>query len=135
MKKTQQRIILAIAMLMIACIAAGVFVSCGGEPSSSGTSGKQQSNAYVEWKDPPVFEPIETYTYEIPDVIFKEDPQKTNPSGSSSTKGYAASSESNRYHYPSCYYVDNILPENLIYFSSKYSARQAGYYPCSVCNP
>lgn len=134
MKKTQQRIIPAIALLMIACVTAGIFVSCGGEPSSSGTSGKQ-SNAYAEWEDPPVFEPIEYYTYEIPDVILKEDPQKTNPSGSSSTKGYAASSESNRYHYPSCYYVDNILPENLIYFSSKYSARQAGYYPCSVCNP
>lgn len=134
MKKTQQRIIPAIALLMIACVTAGIFVSCGGEPSSSRTSGKQ-SNAHVEWEDPPEFEPIGNFTYEIPDVIIKENPQKTNPSGSSSTTGYAASSESNRYHYPSCYYVDNILPENLIYFSSKYSARQAGYYPCSVCNP
>ena len=133
MKK--QRIISVIAILMIACIAAGIFVSCDGEPESQEQTGKQKNNAHVEWEDPPVFEPIETYTYEIPDVIIKENPQKTNPSGSSYTTGYAASSESNRYHYPSCYYVDNILPENLIYFSSKYSARQAGYYPCSVCNP
>ena len=48
---------------------------------------------------------------------------------------YAASSESNKYHRPSCYYVDKILDENLIYFYSESSAQRAGYSPCSVCNP
>lgn len=135
MKRTQQRIIQAIALLMIACITAGIFVSCGGEPSSSGTSNKQQANAHVEWEPPPEYDPIEIPTYEIPKVEVKETSPSVDQNGTASTVRYAASRESDRYHRPSCYYVDNILPENLFYFSSESAARRAGYYPCSVCNP
>ena len=135
MKRTQQRIIQAIALLMIACITAGIFVSCGGEPASSGTSNKQQTNAYVEWEPPPEYDPIEISTYEIPEADLKEPASQPNQSGTASTTRYAASRESNKYHRPSCYYVDNILPENLFYFSSEAAARGAGYSPCSVCSP
>jgi hypothetical protein len=48
---------------------------------------------------------------------------------------YAASRESDRYHDMNCHYVDQILPQNLIYFFSKSEARSEGYKPCSVCDP
>lgn len=48
---------------------------------------------------------------------------------------YVASKESNKYHMPYCYYVDNILDENIIYFYSKSEARSEGYSACSACDP
>ena len=135
MKKTQQRFILVIALLMIACITAGIFASCGGEPASQDSTTKKQTNTYQELEPPPT--PTVITSPEIEDILWSETikdnagtPNKPVTAGS-----YAASSESNKYHRRGCYYVDNILPENLIYFSSEYAARQAGYSPCSVCDP
>jgi len=45
------------------------------------------------------------------------------------------SKNSNKYHYPSCYWATQIHPENLIVFDSSTAARNAGYIPCAVCNP
>ena len=51
------------------------------------------------------------------------------------TKQFVGSVNSNVYHYPSCRYVDQIKPENRIWFSSSQDARNHGYRPCQVCNP
>jgi micrococcal nuclease len=48
---------------------------------------------------------------------------------------FAASRESDKYHYPSCRWVEKILPENLICFGSVEEARAAGYEPCGTCKP
>jgi endonuclease YncB( thermonuclease family) len=48
---------------------------------------------------------------------------------------YVGSKNSDVYHYPSCQYVDNILPENKIWFSSAQDAINHGYRPCKVCKP
>jgi len=48
---------------------------------------------------------------------------------------YCGSKESNVYHYPSCRYVQQIKPENLIWFKDEYEAVAKGYRPCKVCNP
>ena len=48
---------------------------------------------------------------------------------------YVGSSESNKYHNPSCRYVKKILPENKIWFDSAADAEAQGYSPCGVCNP
>ena len=50
---------------------------------------------------------------------------------------YVGSSESERavYHYPSCRWVKNILPENLIGWDTVEDAQAAGYSPCGTCNP
>jgi len=45
------------------------------------------------------------------------------------------SKNSNKYHYPSCYWATQIHPENLVVFSSSTEAKNAGYIPSSVCNP
>ncbi len=42
---------------------------------------------------------------------------------------------SNKYHYPSCYWATQIHSDNLIIFSSSMEARAAGYIPCSICDP
>ena len=48
---------------------------------------------------------------------------------------FVGSIKSNVYHYPSCYEVKHIKPENLIWFNTSEEARAAGYRPCEVCNP
>lgn len=48
---------------------------------------------------------------------------------------YAASRSSDKFHKLSCYYVDNILPENIIYFETREDALEAGKEPCSKCRP
>jgi len=48
---------------------------------------------------------------------------------------YCGSKKSDVYHYPSCRYVAQILPENLIWFKDEYEAVANGYRPCKVCNP
>ena len=48
---------------------------------------------------------------------------------------YCGSRESSVYHYPSCRYVQQIKPENLIWFKDEYEAVAKGYRPCKVCEP
>ncbi|MFH1800604.1 MAG: Ada metal-binding domain-containing protein [Candidatus Omnitrophota bacterium] len=48
---------------------------------------------------------------------------------------YVGSSKSNKYHRPSCVWAKRIKPSNLVGFSSKEEAMQAGYIPCKVCKP
>jgi len=48
---------------------------------------------------------------------------------------YVGSINSNKYHYPSCRYAQQIYPENEIWFSSAAEAQARGYIPCKVCRP
>lgn len=48
---------------------------------------------------------------------------------------YVGSIKSNKYHYPDCYWAEQIEPENLIWFSSAREALDMGYVPCKVCSP
>lgn len=48
---------------------------------------------------------------------------------------YWGSSESNKYHYPTCRMAKKIKPENKVVFESVQQARQKGYQSCGVCNP
>ena len=48
---------------------------------------------------------------------------------------YVGSIQSDKYHYPDCYWAQQIKPENLIRFSSVKEALDNGYVPCKVCNP
>lgn len=114
--------ILALIMTTIALI--GIFTACGGLPASDDVNVTDQ---YYPWEDPP-----ELPTIKMPDPMLEYDADIVEPEY---TTRYAASSESDKYHRPSCHYVDNILPWNLIYFYSKSDARSEGYSPCSVCDP
>ena len=48
---------------------------------------------------------------------------------------FAASKKSDKYHCGECPNVKKTKPENLIWFSTSQEACNAGYSPCSVCNP
>lgn len=48
---------------------------------------------------------------------------------------YVGSSESDKYHYPSCRYAEKISAENRVWFKDEAAAQAAGYIPCGVCKP
>lgn len=50
-------------------------------------------------------------------------------------RGYVASVNSDKYHRQTCYYADNIIAENRIYFATENEAEDAGKSPCSACRP
>ena len=118
--KTKRSIIRVVLIVTIIFMFLFAFVSCGDVPTSS-----------AERDDPAK----PSSTYEIPEADLKETSPSSSQNSTPTTVRYAASRESNKYHRPSCYYVDNILPENLFYFSTETAARGAGYSPCSVCKP
>jgi micrococcal nuclease len=45
------------------------------------------------------------------------------------------SSQSNKYHLPTCVWAQKISPANLVTFKSPEVAQSRGYAPCKVCNP
>ncbi|MBU1672314.1 MAG: MBL fold metallo-hydrolase, partial [Actinobacteria bacterium] len=48
---------------------------------------------------------------------------------------FVGSKNSDVYHWPTCSYAQAIHPENLVTFANAQEAVNAGYRPCSVCNP
>ena len=48
---------------------------------------------------------------------------------------YVASSESDKYHYPTCTWTKKINDENLVHFDTEDEATAAGYSPCGTCKP
>jgi len=71
---------------------------------------------------------------EPPPPTEEEPPPPTEEEPPSSGK-FVGSKKSDVYHYPTCRYVKQILPENLIWFTSVEDARAHGYRPCKVCKP
>lgn len=51
------------------------------------------------------------------------------------TGTYIGSTESNKFHYPTCRHAKKILPENTAWFVSREEAISYGYIPCKVCDP
>lgn len=58
-----------------------------------------------------------------------------NCPGSTAGAAYVGSRKSDKFHSPSCYHVDKILPENRICFESRATAVNYGYGPCGTCRP
>ena len=48
---------------------------------------------------------------------------------------YVASLKGSKYHLASCSSAQKIKEENQIWFNDSQSAQDAGYEPCSICNP
>lgn len=44
------------------------------------------------------------------------------------------STESDKYHKPTCGYAESIAQDNIIQFDSKEDAEKQGYEPCGVCH-
>ncbi len=77
----------------------------------------------------------------IPTADFTPTAAEESPSSRSAPAqtghAYVGSSESERavYHYPSCRWAKNILPENLVGWDTVEDAQAAGYSPCGTCKP
>lgn len=124
--------ILSLIMTMIALL--GIFTACGGLPAST----NQEETPKWDYSEPPELSipEIDVDPLPVPDIYLPPNISDNAPTEEDEPiVVYAASSESDKYHLPSCHYVDQILPQNLIYFYSEASARRAGYSPCSVCSP
>ena len=61
-----------------------------------------------------------------PDLVVQQDRQEFILFGSS---------KSNKFHRPSCQYVQRIKPGNVVGFRSRDEAIGMGYVPCKVCRP
>lgn len=82
-----------------------------------------------------------TSKVKITENITKDEPKQesssTSSSSSSSSSGqtYWASSNSGKFHYPSCEWGQKISGKNKVVFNSREQAINAGYAPCQVCSP
>ena len=125
-KTTTAQVVRKAALLLTLVFLVGVLAACVGSPPSEAP---EETTKY-QWTvdalpQPPKIEIPGTVAPYVDNDVIEPD---------YSTR-YAASSESDKYHRPSCHYVDQILSYNLIYFNSESSARRAGYTPCSICDP
>lgn len=62
-------------------------------------------------------------------------PSSSSSSSASSSATYWASSNSNKFHKPSCEWAQKISSKNKVVFHSRSEALNAGYRPCQVCSP
>lgn len=73
------------------------------------------------------------------ELVKSEEPPAVDPEQAFREKlaqyKYVGSSESDRYHYPSCRWTSAINDGNLVHFDSEEEAVAAGYSPCGTCNP
>ena len=74
--------------------------------------------------------------YDSDDEYDSGDSSKSDGySSSSSESTYVGSSNSDKFHDPSCTYANKIKDENKSSFSSRDDAEKSGYHSCSYCNP
>lgn len=65
----------------------------------------------------------------------KVEQSTSSSSSSSSGQTYWASSNSGKFHYPSCEWGQKISGKNKVVFHSRDEAISSGYSPCQVCGP
>ena len=68
-------------------------------------------------------------------VEEKTETTSTSSSSSSSSQTYWGSSNSGKFHYPSCEWGQKISSKNKVVFHSRDEAINSGYQPCQVCSP
>lgn len=75
------------------------------------------------------------YTDDFNDSGLALDENSTTDNDSGGNVTFIASSNSNKFHDPSCTAVSRIKDANKITFNSRQEAIDAGYEPCGICNP
>ena len=78
-----------------------------------------------------------TFKIKTTENITKDKPvEKTESKNSASSSAtYWASSNSGKFHNPSCEWAQKISGKNKVVFHSRDEALNAGYRPCQVCSP
>lgn len=93
------------------------------EPDQKPTPQPQPVTTPEPTPQPEQAEPAPTLT---PEQAFRE---------SLKQYAYVGSSESDKYHRPTCRWTSKINDGNLVHFDSAEEAQAAGYEPCGTCNP
>lgn len=57
------------------------------------------------------------------------------PSTPQSEGAYVANSNTGKFHYAGCRYVNMMSPSHKVFYDSRDEAINAGYVPCKVCRP
>lgn len=85
------------------------------------------SEPLKETEPEPAMEPVHEFVGEIsPEEAFYAKRMQYN---------YVCSSESDKYHEPTCRWTDKIKDENLVHFDTVEEAQAAGYDACGTCKP
>lgn len=90
---------------------------------SNHTSKQTQNQAPAQKSDP---KPSESATQADPEKAFKDKLMQYN---------YVGSSESDKYHKPTCRWTDKISESNFVHFETEEEAGSAGYSACGTCKP
>jgi competence protein ComEC len=107
-----------------------IVIECDGN-SLKVISGKPYT--YVETKTTETTQVAETTAAET--TATETTVTETTQEQPAQNGAYVGSAESDKFHKPNCRYVKQILPENIIWFSSREDALAQGYIPCKVCKP
>ena len=85
-----------------------------------------QPSKQTQNKAPEQVEKSESVPQLDPEKAFKEKLMQYN---------YVGSSESDKYHKPTCRWTDKINESNLVHFDTEGEASSAGYDACGTCKP
>jgi len=100
------------------------------------TNGYAELSDYYNEFDPSVWgTPGNLDTSEAIQDTSSSSSSSSSSDSSTSSGRYVGSINSNKYHYPSCYWAQQINLSNEIWFTSKADAEAHGYVPCKVCKP
>ena len=119
-------------------VALGIIGSFGSDAPAGNTPSVTEPPAIVETKKEPETK-VET-SVSIPPVEKEENSfeavsQEKAFAEQLEQYAYVGSSNSDKYHYPSCRWTDDINASNLVHFDTEDEASAAGYTPCGTCNP
>ncbi|MFP4041875.1 MAG: MBL fold metallo-hydrolase [Bacteroidales bacterium] len=67
--------------------------------------------------------------------ISTEHDAETTSGADPGEEKFVGSVNSDKYHYPSCRWAENINPENEVWFDTAEEAQNQGYEPCGTCKP
>lgn len=78
--------------------------------------------------------PAQKVNQEQSEPVYQTDPEKAFKD-KLMQYNYVGSSESDRYHKPTCRWTDKINESNLVHFDTESEASAAGYAACGTCKP
>lgn len=96
-------------------------------PSQEEPSSEVTPESTSEEPSPAITEPAEAPVPSVdPEQAFRDSLMQYN---------YVGSSESDKYHKPTCRWTDEINDSNLVHFDTIEEAKAAGYEACGTCRP
>lgn len=101
-----------------------------------GVSGVKSANVTIKDDSGSVIFENTTSKIKVSKKVIEDKPAEPKTTTSTSSgQTYWASSNSDKFHYPSCEWAQKISSRNKVVFHSRDEALNSGYRPCHVCSP